>query len=288
MMNFHKYPNVYPNKLILKVADLEKACLFYKEIIGFQVEQIEEKRVALFVGNNKPFLFLEELESVEKKERTAGLYHFAILVPSRKALGVILKHLVESGYPLQGAADHDVSEAIYLADPDGNGIEIYHDRKAEDWKWDAKNQVEMRTYQMDAEGVLEAGENQAWNGLPDGTILGHIHLHVAELNETVDFYVKGLGFDVVQKYGSQAYFLSTGKYHHHIGLNIWNGVGAPPAKEKQVGLKSFHLMVPSLNYLEKIKENLDTIEIFYEEKGGILITADPSGNKITLSVEKEK
>jgi len=282
-LTFHADPNIYTKSVTLKVSDLEKSLLFYKEVIGFSIASQEKKKAALCAGAGEAFLFIEELDQVEpKKMRTTGLYHFAILVPSREQLGMILNHILETGYPLQGASDHDVSEAIYLADPDGNGIEIYRDRKSTDWVWDG-DFVRMDTAYMDTKGVLAASSNRPWNGLSEGTILGHIHLHVAELKETVDFYVKGLGFDVVQKYGSQAFFLSTGHYHHHIGLNVWNGVGAPVPNKNQVGLAYYELNIPGKEKLEEIKQKLTELGATITEEAGTCYTADPSGNRIRLS-----
>lgn len=281
-MSFHDVPNIYAKSVTLKVSNLEKSLLFYKEVIGFSIASQEKKKAALRAGRGEAFLFIEELDHVEPKTmRTTGLYHFAILVPSREHLGMILTHLLETGYPLQGASDHDVSEAVYLADPDGNGIEIYHDRSATEWKWEG-DFIRMGTAYMDTKGVLAAASNHPWIGLPEGTILGHIHLHVAELEETVDFYVKGLGFDVVLKYGSQAFFLSTGHYHHHIGLNVWNGIGAPVAKKNQVGLAYYDLKIPSQEKLEEIIQRLIVLGATITEEEYSCYTYDPSGNMIRL------
>lgn len=281
-MTFHDVPNIYAKSVTLKVSDLEKSLLFYKEVIGFSIASQEKKKAALCAGTGEAFLFIEELDQVEPKTmRTTGLYHFAILVPSREHLGMILTHLLETGYPLQGASDHDVSEAIYLADPDGNGIEIYRDRNATEWEWEG-DFVRMDTAYMDTKGVLAAARNHPWKGLPEGTILGHIHLHVAELDKTVDFYVKGLGFDVILKYGSQAFFLSTGGYHHHVGLNIWNGIGAPVPKKNHVGLAYYDLKIPSQEKLEEIKQRLTELGATFVEEEDNWYTYDPSGNKIRL------
>ena len=281
-MTFHRTPNIYAKSVKLKVADLEESLLFYQNVIGLSIASKEKKQAALRAGTGEAFLFIEELDQVEpKKMRTTGLYHLAILVPSREQLGNVFKHLLETGYPLQGASDHYVSEAIYLADPDGNGIEIYCDKNPADWQWDG-NFVRMDTAYMDTKGVLAASSNSKWSGLPDGTILGHIHLHVAELEETVDFYVKGLGFDVVQKYGSQAFFLSTGRYHHHIGLNVWNGIGAPVPKKNHVGLAYYDLQIPSEEKLEELTQRLTELGATLTKDKDNLYTYDPSGNMIRL------
>jgi catechol 2,3-dioxygenase len=283
-MGFHEYPNIYVTSVTLKVSDLQRAITFYEKIIGFQTLTQDDKKAALSADGKTAFVLLEELDEFEKKAtRTTGLYHFAILVPTREDLGVILKHLVTSGYPLQGASDHNVSEAIYLADPDGNGIEIYRDREPKTWEWDS-NLVKMDTFQMDAEGVLAAAGNTEWNGLPSGTILGHIHLHVADLDKTVQFYVEALGFEIVQKYGSQAYFISTGNYHHHIGLNIWNGIGAPAPKENNIGLKYYDVKLPDKKSRDQIIDRLNKMGIKYEQEGDNFSALDPSGNKVRFII----
>ncbi len=284
IMGFHSNPNIYTSSVTLKVKNLEQSILFYQTMIGFQVREISENKAVLTADGKTPLIYLEQLFNIEtNKVRTAGLYHVALLVPSREDLGVMLKHLVQSGCPLQGASDHDVSEAIYLADPDGNGIEIYRDLSPETWEWKG-DFVKMGTLPMDADGVIAAGDHKEWTGLPAGTIIGHIHLHVGDLDKTVQFYVEGLGFNIVQKYGSQAYFLSTGKYHHHIGLNIWNGRGVPAPKENDTGLKHYDLKLPSLETFYQIVNRLKEMGAPYKLEEDIVYTADPSGNPIRLTV----
>ncbi|MFT8323615.1 MAG: VOC family protein [Bacillus sp. (in: firmicutes)] len=283
-MGFHAFPNVYTSNVTLKVKNLEKSILFYETIIGFKVSEKSKGKAILTADGKTPLLYLEQLDHIESKQgRTAGLYHFALLVPNRADLGMILQHLLQTGYPLQGASDHNVSEAIYLADPDGNGIEIYRDLSLEFWEWTG-DFVKMDTLPLDAEAVLEAGSSQEWNGLPERTIIGHIHLHVGDLDKTVRFYVEGLGFQIVQKYGNQAYFISTGNYHHHIGLNIWNGIGVPAPKENHTGLKYFELKLPSLESSEQIENRLKEMGVSYTREHNIIYTADPSGNPIRLTI----
>src|SRR5690606_11741669 len=155
-------------------------------------------------------LTIEQPEgAMPKQGRTTGLYHFALLLPSRKDLGKMLKHLIETGYPLQGASDHLVSEAVYLGDPDGNGIEIYADRPASAWTWHG-DEVAMTTIAMDWAGVVAEAGDEPWTGLPAGTIMGHIHLHVSDLRSSEKFYTEGLGLEVVNRYGGMALFISAG------------------------------------------------------------------------------
>jgi len=286
-MNFHKPPVTFVGQVDLKVQDLQRSLTFYKEVIGFRVLEQTEKSAKLTADGKTTLLSIEQPEDVIPKQgRTAGLYHFALLLPNRADLGRVLKHLLEVGYPLQGASDHLVSEALYLADPDGNGIEIYTDRPASDWDWN-NNSVVMATEQMDAESVLAEGLNGSWHGLPEGTVMGHIHLHVSELGKTEEFYTKGLGFEVVCRYGSQALFISSGKYHHHIGLNTWNGVGAPVPPANSVGIESYTLILPNEESVNEMVAQLEKIGAAVTEVNGSYVTSDPSGNRIILQAVQQ-
>lgn len=190
-----------------------------------------------------------------KQGRTTSLYHFAILLPKRSDLATFIKHIVPLGVEL-GASDHKVSEAIYFSDPDGNGIEVYRDREPADWNWE-KGQVEMTVDPLDAEDLLTAAKDEKWGGILERTVMGHIHLHVAQLPEVEEFYTKGLGFEVVTRYGNQAIFISDAKYHHHIALHTWNGVGAPKPASNSVGLKHYTITLPNESKRNEIIERLN-------------------------------
>lgn len=283
-MGFHREPNTFVSQVNLKVANLERSLTFYQEVIGLQVLQQTNSTADLTADGKTVLVSIQQPDDVVSKlARTTGLYHFALLLPTRADLGRLLKHFLQVRYPLQGASDHLVSEAIYLADPDGNGIEVYADRPASDWSWN-NGEVEMATVALDAESLLAEGEEEEWNGMPSGTIMGHIHLHVSELQKTEEFYTKGLGFEIVTRYGGQALFISTGKYHHHIGLNTWNGVGAPPAAENSVGMESYTMVFPSDEKRKQILSQLKEMGVAVTEEKGAYITADPSGNRIRLVV----
>lgn len=277
-MKFHRYPNTFIGTVHIKVGNLDRSVDFYKSVIGLQLLEKEDRKAVMGAGS-VPLLVLEEpLNVIPKQGRTAGLYHFAILLPTRVDLGKTLRHLLEIGYPL-GAADHLVSEALYLDDPDGNGIEIYTDRPSAEWKWENK-EVEMATKQLSAESLLAEAGNEKWEGIPEGTIMGHIHLHVADLKEAKRFYGEGLGFDLVSRY-PQALFMSTGGYHHHLGLNTWNGVGAPPAKENSVGLKQFSLIFAGEQEREEAVKRLKEMGADVTDEYKV---KDPSGNLIQLAL----
>ncbi|HZH58135.1 MAG TPA: VOC family protein [Metabacillus sp.] len=282
-MSFHQKPNVYVSKVNLKVLDLQRSLAFYQDVIGFQILEQSEKRATFTTDGKSALLEIEQPNDViPKQPRTTGLYHFAILLPTRSDLGSVLKHLLKLKYPLQGGSDHLVSEALYLADPDGNGIEIYVDRSPTQWNW-KNGEVEMSTDPIDVEGLLAEGHDE-WSKLPEGTIMGHIHLHVSELEKTKEFYCQGLGFEIVCMYGNQALFISTGRYHHHIGLNIWNGIGAPQPSENSVGLIDYTLVYPSENEREKVSQRLKEKGFHVTAKETGYVTTDPSGNKIILTV----
>ncbi|GIP39012.1 catechol-2,3-dioxygenase [Paenibacillus sp. J31TS4] len=283
-MSFHRKPNTYVGQVNLKVQNLERALKFYQDIIGFQVLEQTEQTANLTADGKKVLLSIEQPDSVVPMQgRTTGLYHFALLLPTRSDLAQIVQHLANSGQRF-GSSDHLVSEALYLSDPDGNGIEIYRDRDPSEWEW-KNGEVKMTVDPLDFRDLLSGiNQQQEWKGLPADTVMGHIHLHVSELAKTEEFYCKGLGFEVVNRFGAQALFISTGNYHHHIGLNTWNGVGAPKPPENSVGLQSFTLLYPDAAARDRAVANLQSIGASVAEGHGGYTTSDPSGNRILLLV----
>ncbi|MGF7048472.1 catechol 2,3-dioxygenase [Paenibacillus sp. DS2015] len=269
----------------LKVKDLNRSITFYKEVIGLSILVQEAETVSLTVDGVHPLLVLEQhQEAVAKPRHTTGLYHFAILVPDRRSLGQSLLHLIESKYPLSGASDHQFSEALYLSDPDGNGIEIYADRPREQWTRDSAGQFATMSDPMDVQGVLADAGEHVWRGLPLGTVMGHVHLHVANIQKSKEFYVDILGFDATIYYGDQALFVSAGGYHHHIGLNTWAGAGAPTPPEGSVGLRFFTIVVPNKGDLSGIENELKSAGIPTDRRYGGVFVKDPAGNGIVLVV----
>ncbi|KKB33651.1 VOC family protein [Bacillus thermotolerans] len=283
-MGFHSKPNTFVSHVRIKVENLERSLHYYREIIGFQVLEQTETTAVLTTDGQTSILSLEQPDrAIPKQGRTAGLYHFAILLPNRSDLANFVFHLIDKGIRI-GSSDHLVSEALYLSDPDGNGIEVYIDRDPSVWSW-RNGEVAMTVDPLNFEELLADGnQQQPWNGLPASTVMGHIHLHVSELKETEEFYTKGLGFDVVNRFGAQALFISTGGYHHHIGLNTWNGTGAPLPPENSPGLKFFTLTLPSEEDRHRVITNLRAIGASVEEENGIVVTHDPTGNRIYLQV----
>jgi catechol 2,3-dioxygenase len=267
----------------LKVQDLERSLQFYREIIGLKVLDRTEKTASLTADGKKPLVTIEQPEHVTPmRGRTTGLYHFALLLPTRRDLARITVHFAARQVYL-GSADHLVSEALYLWDPDGNGIEIYRDRDPSEWNW-TRDEVDMAVDPLNFKDLLAGVSHEDdWDVLPRETVMGHIHLHVADLEEAETFYVEGLGFEVVNRFGEQALFLSTGKYHHHIGINTWNGVGAPRPPETSVGLKSYTLVYPGAEAREAAADNLRRLGAAVDvAEDGAYATSDPSGNRILL------
>ncbi|MFJ7668134.1 VOC family protein [Lysinibacillus sp. NPDC097195] len=279
-MHFHEKPNTYVTNVEIKVSDLQRSLTYYREIIGFKVLQQESTRATLTADGKTALLTIVQLQSVEQKIRTtSGLYHFALLLPTRRDLANIITHFREAGVYF-GASDHDVSEALYLQDPDENGIEIYVDRPASDWTW-RSDQVYMVTEPLNIQSILVEA-NGGWDGLPANTVMGHIHLSVSNLAAAVEFYTKGLGFDIVTRYGKQALFISTGRYHHHIGLNTWYSEGAPKLGENQIGLKTYTLRLDNEVQANTLKANLRQLGAPIINMDGGFQTEDPAGNVILL------
>src|SRR5690625_3290154 len=185
MSHFHQAPHTFVKQVSINVTDLEHSLAFYQDILGFKLLQKTQREAVLTADGKTAIVTLVEPEDViDKKERTTGLYHFALLLPTRQDLPLFLNHLVAHSYQL-GASDHVVSEAIYIDDPDGNGIEVYRDRSASSWEW-TENQVKMTSDPLRAEKLLALSDG-VWNGLPSETIMGHIHLHVRNVEETEVF-----------------------------------------------------------------------------------------------------
>jgi catechol 2,3-dioxygenase len=253
----------------LSVRDLDRSLAFYTRAIGLEVLERNDGRAALGVGRR--LLALEERRGAVRDIDAAGLFHFALLLPSRAALGRQLRHLIEAEVPLTGAADHHVSEALYLDDPDGHGIELYRDRPRD--RWMVAGRIRLTTERLDHEGILAAGaELPGWDGLDPGTIMGHVHLQTHDLPAARRWYVERLGFDVTHAM-SQATFMSIGGYHHHVAVNIWGRKRRPAALDAGgIGLLWYEIGVPdpALAGLPEMLPETRSID-------GALTATDPDG-----------
>ena len=191
---------------------------------------------------DRPLLRLEERPGATRDPAAAGLYHFALLLPSRAALGRQLRHLLEAGVPLTGAADHHVSEALYLDDPDGHGVELYRDRPRAEWL--VNGRIHLTNSRLDQGGILAAGEGAGFGGLDPGTVMGHVHLETCDVPAARDFYQRRLGFDLTDG-RQQVAFMSVAGYHHHVAVNSWEGRQRPAAPEAGgIGLLGYEIGVP--------------------------------------------
>ena len=266
----------------LTISDLRRSVRFYETHLGFSVHRRDDRTAWLGAGGDD-LLILSQCETAPRLRGTTGLYHFAVLVPSRLDLAHALRRLVATETVMQGAADHGVSEALYLADEDGNGIEIYRDRPREQWPM-AGGQLRMGADPMDLDALLgDAGRAVDGAGLPPGTVIGHVHLHVSRLEDARAFYVDLLGFALMQRYGPSALFVAAGGYHHHLGLNTWAGVGAPPPPPGALGLKHFVVRLPDERALAAVADRVRAAGITPEPLEGGLLIHDPAKNAILLT-----
>ncbi len=266
----------------LQVADLARSLEWYQRVLGFEPRAQGAGWAALAVpGSSDTLVELHERPGASPMPRRGrlGLYHFAILLPSRAALGAFVRHLAALG-ERAGMSDHFVSEAIYLSDPDGLGIEVYADRPRGDWRHEA-GQLVMATEPLDVANLVADADPAGWRGLPPGTSIGHVHLFVGDLPAAAEFYHAGLGLDQTVWSYPGALFLSAGGYHHHLGTNTW-AAGAPPAGETDAKLLDWELVLPSG---ADVAAALDSLEqrgasVQRDPSGGS--TADPWGTTVRL------
>lgn len=222
--------------ITLQVEALVRTLTFYEDVLGFTIHQQDPQHAKLgTVG--KTFLHLQKSSGEKPSPYTTGLFHLALLLPERSHLAQVLMHIKESGTPIHGYSDHGVSHAIYLQDPEGNGLELYWDRPRENWPIQ-HGQLQMTTRPLNLQELYRLAENSGndWQGLPARTRLGHVHLRVNAIEPAESFYQDILGMDLMQRYGSAASFFSYAGYHHHIGVNTWNSKGAPPPPPGAPGL----------------------------------------------------
>lgn len=263
----------------LSVTSLERSLAFYTGALGLTLLEREGPLARLGVPG-RTLLELREVPGARPAPtRSPGLYHFALLLPSRADLGRFVRHFAGLGLPL-GQGDHLVSEAFYTQDPDGHGIEVYRDRPRREWRWEG-GQVQMATDPVDVASLLaEPGAQAPFTGLPEGTHMGHVHLKVNDLAAARAFYLDLLGFDAVSALGGQALFVSVGGYHHHLGLNTWHSAGGAPAPQDSARLLGVGLELPQAQDLNALQERLRVAGYPHSLQDGVLSVLDPAGNPL--------
>ena len=265
----------------LTVSDLDRSLDYYRDSIGLGVREQGAGQASL--GGDSDLLVLQEVPGARPAPRNTGLFHFALLVPERRDLAAWLAHAIREEVPLTGVSDHFVSEALYLRDPDEHGIEIYADRPRELWEGQV---ARMTTEPLDLEnllGELDDPETEPFERLPGGTVMGHVHLQVAEIPETLRFYRDLLGFDLMARYGSQAAFLSAGGYHHHLGGNTWNSAGAAPPPEGSASLRRATIVLPDSETRDEVARRVADDGQEPEDTPQGPVVRDPSGNRLLLA-----
>ncbi len=266
----------------LQVSDLAASLPFYTDVLGFSVLSLEHNHAALGARGGPALVELHERPGARRVPRRGhiGLYHFAVLLPDRPALGRLVAHLSDIGVPA-GSADHLVSEALYLTDPDGLGIEVYADRPRAEWRTRG-GEIAMATDPLDVRSVIRAAGGESWDGMPAGTTIGHVHFHVRTLGEAKTFYQDALGFDTVVWSYAGALFFSAGGYHHHVGTNTW-ATGAPVATAEDARLLEWELRLPTSADVSAVAANAARSGYDVRGDGGDSVITDPWGAHVRLA-----
>jgi catechol 2,3-dioxygenase len=279
----HRLPDATRlGRVRLQVADLERSIAYYENVIGLRVARRSETTAALAPhGDDRVIVELHAKPGVKAVPRRGqiGLYHFAILLPTRASLGRFARHLAEIG-ERAGMSDHYVSEALYLYDPDGLGIEVYADRPRQTWRVE-RGQLAMASDPLDVASLVAEAGDAPWTGMPAGTTLGHVHLYVRDLDEGARFYHEGLGFDKIVWGYPGALFMSAGGYHHHLGTNTW-AAGAPLATDDDARMLEWEIVVPSSSDVDDVAANLQRNAIAVERDGTHAVVRDPWGTQVRI------
>jgi catechol 2,3-dioxygenase len=277
-------PATHVGAVRLRVADIDALTAFYERVVGLRTLERQNGRVALGAGDGAALVELVSAPGAPPAPPVStGLFHLAILVPTRAELAAAIRRLSGAGWQLTGASDHLVSEALYLNDPEGNGIEIYRDRPREEWRHAPSGELAMATLPLDLRDVLTetvALENGP-GPMASGTRIGHVHLRVSELESAERFYAGALELEVMVRSYPGALFVAAGGYHHHIGLNIWQSAGAPAPPEGALGLEHYELVLPDEPERDRLVQSLEADAEPLELEDGVRAT-DPSGNRVLL------
>ena len=265
----------------LTVADLEAAAGFYERAIGLErAGDGATGTVSLGAGDAALVELVGEPGAPPRPRATTGLFPLAILVPDRAALAAAMRRVGDAGWRFTGASDHLVSEALYLNDTEGNGIELYRDRPREEWDY-RDGQLQMDTLPLDLASLL-AEEGADPDRMPTGTTIGHVHLNVADIAESERFYADALGFDVTVRGYPGALFVSAGGYHHHLGLNVWNGEGVPAPPAGSRGLRHYEVGLSSAEDVQRARARLEQAGFDAEEGDDGVLVRDPAGNGVLI------
>ena len=270
-------------RLHYNVSNLERASFFFEQALGMKTLEKTTRTITLGTEDDQALLVLHQVNNPLPRKKTTGLYHVAIRFPQREDLAKLIYHLVNNQVDLQGVGDHGVSEALYITGPEDMGIELSWDRDYEEWPIDEEGNLDMFTDELDVENLMMtiAGKSKKWTGFPAGTTIGHIHLKVAELNKTAEFYT-ALGLEITQEYGDQALFFASGDYHHHVGANTWESAGAGPLAPDTAGLNAFEIIFPDQTSLDNLATHLNKLEIPFKEEEGSIALVDPNGIHVHL------
>ena len=277
-------PDTKVGAVELTVSDLGRSVEYYTREIG--LDEIERGGATARLGaGGTELLRLVEEPGAQPAPQHTGLFHFALLLPDRRALATWLVHAAQDRVQLSGMSDHLVSEALYLRDPDWHGIEIYRDRPRAEWPMRG-NEVEMATLPLDTDSlvsVLEGEDMPPYAGMPAGTAMGHVHLQVADVNAAEAFYRDVLGMDVMARYGTQATFVAAGGYHHHLGANSWNSRGSTPPPPGAAALRHATIVLPDAAERDRVAARVaDSGQDPVETAGGVLVR-DPAQNGLLLT-----
>ena len=268
----------------LQVADLQAQCAFYQKSLGLSLRAKDAKTASLGTSQ-RVLLYLKLLPQAKRYPHTAGLYHFCLRVEKRVELGLLLAHLLKIKTPLDGLVDHRMAEAIYLKDAEGNGIELNWDRPRSQWKpW--PEWLRMGNAPLDTEGLLELAEkrDKDFEGIDPEARIGHIHLHVGNLEEAEKFYLDVVGFERTASIPNQATFTSAGGYHHHVAFNVWAGINAPVPPVDAQGLSEFTVLVDGEEELEALRQRAEAVQWpFVSSRDGIILE-DPWKHRIRFRI----
>ena len=267
----------------LEIADLERSLGYYQRVIGLRpIETTRSRAVLGAPEDDTPLVELIERPGATPVPRRGrlGLFHYAILLPDRASLGRFVLHLGAIG-EYAGMSDHHVSEAIYLSDPDGLGIEVYADRPREAWRMD-RGMLAMTTEPLDVESLVQGARGEPWTGAPPGTRIGHVHLHVGDLPTAASFYHEGLGLDKVILRYPGALFMSAGGYHHHLGTNTW-AAGAARPNDGDARLLEWTVRLPEQSDVDAVAHSLTARGYTVEREGDDAVSADPWGTRVRIA-----